>query len=197
MVIQPGAPWGERGDPPIRTPEAADESELGALWLRGVREAVLRTGTLRSATGSAEQGGRICADVDALLVEIECGRGVQVVAAFGTMVVGTGLFGTRTAAIATNSGFWRCRRVLPAAHPNDGFLDVLEISTEMGSLQRCMAWRRAARVDHLPHPQLAVRRGTAWTWSGGPCTAWIDGRRWTRAVHVACTVLPDAMRVWL
>jgi len=197
MVIQAGEAWGEPGRPPDTVPEAADEAELGGLWMDGVREAILRSGTLRSATGTAATGLRLRADVDAILVELHGARGRFVVPVFGTMAVGTGPFGARIEALVSNSGFWRSRRIVPAAHPNDGVLDVLEVSPGMGAAQRCMAWRRSRRFDHLPHPDLVVRRGTDWTWSCGPCTAWLDGRRWGRVTSLWCSVRADAMRVWL
>lgn len=197
MVIRAGEPWGEQGRPPDTVPVAADEADLGNLWLGGVREAILESGTLRSATGTATTGIRIRADVDVLLVELHRPRGRSVVPVFGTMAIGTGPFGARITAIVTNSGFWRTRRVVPAAHPNDGTLDVLEVSPGMGLAQRYMAWRRSGRFDHLPHPDLVVGRGTDWSWTGGPCTAWLDGRRWGRVTNLACSVRADAMRVWL
>lgn len=198
MVITAGQSWGEPGRPPDSIPVAADEAELGDLWTGGVREAVLESGTLRSATGTATTTNlRLLADVDAILVELHGPRGRSVVPVFGTMAIGTGPFGVRFSAIVTNSGFWRTRRVVPAAHPNDGSLDVLEISPDMGLVQRYMAWKRSERFDHLPHPDLVVKRGSDWTWTGGPCTAWLDGRRWLRVTDLGCSVRADAMRVWL
>jgi hypothetical protein len=197
MVIRAGEPWGEPGRPPGSIPVAADEAALGDLWVGGVREAVLESGTLRSSTGTATTDLRLRAEVDAILVELRGPQGRSVVPVFGTMVIGTGPFGTRIAAIVTNSGFWRTRRVVPAAHPNDGTLDVLEVAPGMVLAQRYLAWRRSVRFDHLPHPDLVVRRGTEWTWTGSPCTAWVDGRRVGRVAHVGCSVRADAMRVWL
>lgn len=175
---------------------AANEAVLGELWMVGVREAILESGTLRSATGTTSTGLHFGAHVDAILVELHGPRGRSVVPVFGTMAVGTGVLGAQIAAIVSNSGFWRTRRVVPAAHPNDGTLDVLEISPGMGLAQRYMAWRRSERLDHLPHPDLVVRRGNDWAWSGGPCTAWLDGRRWGRVTRLECAVHADAMRVW-
>lgn len=197
MVIEAGKPWGVPGRPPGAAPVAADEAVLGDLWMAGVREAVLESGTLRSATGTAATGLRLRADVDAILVELHGPRGRSVVPVFGSMAIGTGPFGARITALVTNSGFWRSRRIVPAAHPNDGVLDILEVSPGMGVAQRYMAWRRSERLDHLPHPDLMVRRGSVWTWTGGPCTAWLDGRCWRRVTGLRCSVSPDAMRVWL
>ena len=197
MVIRPGEPWGETGTPPPSAPTVRNEAALGDLWERGGREAVLQSGTLRSVTGSAEGPNRVCAPVDVVIVEWTGPDGPIRRPLFGSMAVCSAPLGVRLDAIVTNSGFWRGRRAVPAAHPNDGILDVLELSRDMAVAQRWLAWRRSARLDHLPHPGLTVHRGRDWTWSGGPCTVWIDGRRGGRAHRLTCSVIPDAMRIWL
>ncbi len=197
MVIRAGEPWGELGIPPKFVREAANEAELADLWMCGVREAALRSGTLCSTTNTGAPGYRIRADIDAVLVKWTGPNGKKVVPLFGTMIVGAGVLGMRTASIVTNSGFWRTRRLVPAAHPNDGMLDVLDISPDMSPAQRWMAWRRSVRLDHLPHPHLRVRRVHEWEWPGGACTLWIDGRKRIRATRVMCSVVPDAMHLWL
>ena len=58
--------------------------------------------------------------------------------------------------VVSNSGLRAGRILLPRAHPNDGRWDRLRVSAEMGVKERLMAWRRARRGDHLPHPGLSV-----------------------------------------
>lgn len=197
MVIRPGQDWGELGDPPVTSRVAGDEAEAGLLWQDGLREAVLAHGSLRRATGTEGSPPRLRARVDAVLVEFDGreGRGEQIL--FGSMAVSIGPRGTSIAAIVTNSGFWRGRRAVPGAHPNDGALDVLLVSHEMTALQRIMAWRRSKRFDHLPHPHLRVVRGPSWTWDDGPCRIVVDGVVHRNIDRIHCTVVPDAMLLWL
>ena len=197
MVIRPGEAWGEVGVPPSGLAHARSETELAALWQGGSGEAVLLDGSLRLATGTNHGAPRVRATVDAVVVVRHRGATAERHAMFGSMavVVGPGPRGLR--AIVTNSGFWRGRRIAPAAHPNDGLLDVLEVSTGMTCLQRAMAWRRSSRMDHLPHPSLRIHRGDAWTWNEGPCRLRVDGRRWQPADRISCTIVPDAMVVWV
>jgi diacylglycerol kinase family enzyme len=66
--------------------------------------------------------------------------------------------------------------VAPRAHPNDGWLDVLEVDPDMPARARWQASRRLASGTHVPHPDIAVRRvrGTTFTF-GRPLGLWVDG----------------------
>ena len=98
--------------------------------------------------------------------------------------------------IFSNSGYWRERDLLPRAHPNDGFVDVLEVDPNITLRQRALAWRRSKTGSHLPHPHLRVSRTTDFQWSGRPSNMIADGVAFNEVVWLQCTVLADAMDIY-
>ena len=98
--------------------------------------------------------------------------------------------------IISNSGYWRERDLLPRAHPNDGFVDVLEVDPNITARQRALAWRRSKTGSHLPHPHLRVSRTTDFQWSGRPSNMIADGVAFNEVVWLQCTVLADAMDIY-
>ncbi len=101
-----------------------------------------------------------------------------------------------TCLILSNSGLLGSRDVLPRAHPNDGFVDVLEIDPKISIRQRTIAWRRSVIGSHLPHPSFRVSRSTEFQWSGNPAHMIADGVTYKGVVWLQCTVLADAMKLY-
>ena len=101
-----------------------------------------------------------------------------------------------TCLILSNSGLLRSRDVLPRAHPNDGFVDVLEVDPKISIRQRAIAWRRSAIGSHLPHPSFRVSRSIDFQWSGSPAHMIADGVTYKGVVWLQCTVLADAMKLY-
>jgi hypothetical protein len=101
-----------------------------------------------------------------------------------------------TSLILSNSGILRGRDVLPRAHPNDGFVDVLEIDQEITLRQMALAWSRSRTGSHLPHPHFRVSRATDFQWSGSPSKMVADGVAYDGVVTLQCTVLADAMAIY-
>jgi hypothetical protein len=101
-----------------------------------------------------------------------------------------------TCLILSNSGLLRSRDVLPRAHPNDGFVDVLEIDSKISIRQRAIAWRRSTTGSHLPHPNFRVSRSIDFQWSGSPAHMIADGVTYKGVVWLQCTVLADAMKLY-
>ncbi len=105
-------------------------------------------------------------------------------------------------------GWWRGRIVAvmnvdhlgdwdaaPRAHPNDGWLDVIEVDQSMSLRARWQAWRRLRTGSHVPHPDITVRRVRAETFTFGRALGlWVDGveRGTVRSLRVE--VEPDARR---
>ena len=101
-----------------------------------------------------------------------------------------------TCLILSNSGILHGRDVLPRAHPNDGFVDVLEVDPKISIRQRAIAWRRSATGSHLPHPDIRVSRSIDFQWSGSPAQMIADGVTYKGVVWLQCTVLADAMCIY-
>ena len=101
-----------------------------------------------------------------------------------------------TCLILSNSGSLRSRDVLPRAHPNDGFVDVLEVDPKISIRQRAIAWSRSATGSHLPHPNFRVSRSIDFQWSGSPARMIADGVTYKGVVWLRCTVLADAMKMY-
>ena len=101
-----------------------------------------------------------------------------------------------TCLILSNSGILRSRDVLPRAHPNDGFVDVLEVDPKISIRQRAIAWSRSATGSHLPHPNFRVSRSIDFQWSGSPAHMIADGVTYKGVVWLRCTVLADAMKMY-
>jgi hypothetical protein len=83
--------------------------------------------------------------------------------------------------------------VAPKGHPNDGRLDVLEVS--MGAGERLKARSRLRSGGHVPHPGIRERRVTAAQFDLPPNTrVWLDGVAVTRdARALSVRVEPDAL----
>ena len=102
----------------------------------------------------------------------------------------------KTHLIISNSGIVRGRDVLPRAHPNDGFVDVLEIDEAMTTRQRLAAWRRSKTGSHLPHPQLRASRSPEFEWSGRPSRMVADDVTFAGVEWLRCKVLTDAISLY-
>lgn len=99
--------------------------------------------------------------------------------------------------IISSSGRLRGRDILPRAHPNDGMLDVLSVSS-LSVRQRIIAWSRARHGAHLPHPGVSVSRELSVRWAGSNrnVVVAVDGRRFA-CRECSVTVLPDRWRLAL
>lgn len=102
----------------------------------------------------------------------------------------------KTHHIISNSGIVRGRDVLPRAHPNDGFVDVLEIDEAITTRQRLFAWRRSRTGSHLPHPQLRASRSPEFEWSGRASRMVADDVTFAGVEWLRCTVLTDATSLY-
>lgn len=98
--------------------------------------------------------------------------------------------------IISNSGIVRGRDVLPRAHPNDGYVDVLEIDEAITMRQRLSAWHRAKTGSHLPHPQLRASRRTEFEWSGTASLMVADDVTFAGVEWLRCKVLTDATSLY-
>lgn len=97
---------------------------------------------------------------------------------------------------AMNGQFIRRWDVSPRCHPNDGRVDVVTVSAELGLQQRWMARPRLLLGTHVPHPLITIKQhGSVRIDLGSPRIVWLDGRRWSKATTLQLTVEPDALVV--
>ena len=99
--------------------------------------------------------------------------------------------------IVSNSGYWRGREVAPRSHPNDGKLDIVELSAAMKWAQRRMAWKKALTGSHLPHPLIQYSQGEFFQWSGKNRRLVIDGKFVSQVQKVSCRVQSDCLELFV
>lgn len=88
-----------------------------------------------------------------------------------------------------HAGDWN---VAPRAHPNDGRLDVVEVSAAMSVRHRWQARSRLALGTHVPHPDITVRTMTAGEWVfDRPTRVTIDGVPCGTASRLHVAIVPD------
>jgi hypothetical protein len=93
---------------------------------------------------------------------------------------------------AMNAQFHGQWNVAPRAHPNDGRLDVFDVSLGLGD--RVKARRRLRHGTHVPHPEIRERRVDASQFEfTRPMTIWLDGDLVGTARHLSLRVEPDAL----
>lgn len=92
-----------------------------------------------------------------------------------------------------NSDFFGPWKLAPRAHPNDGLLDALDGS--LGFNDRLKARKLALTGEHVPHPDLTIRRAKEHHITlARPTTVWIDGTKSARTKEVVIRVVPDALQ---
>lgn len=97
---------------------------------------------------------------------------------------------------AMNAQFLGTWDVSPRCHPNDGRVDVVEVSADMSMQQRWMARSRVALGTHVPHPLITVAQRSDITIDlARPTPLWIDGERWGSGRVLHLSVEPDAFVV--
>ena len=97
--------------------------------------------------------------------------------------------------VVMNAQFIGSWDVAPRSHPNDGVVDVLEISMSLGD--RIKARKRLATGTHVPHPLIAQRRVSTAEFRLRPTKIWLDGELVTTLTDFIITVEPDALTIVL
>ena len=209
MTIRKGEQWGEPCSAPIGLPEFATERDLG-FHVRGngiIPEAILKSGTLIQALGivaPTTDRERIKVLIDLIKVAYTDldGRDRDDIA------VGSVLIGRRSwlgdVYIVSNCGYLGTRELLSKAHPNDGVMDVLTVSSLMPFMQRLQAWRRIPTSSHLPHPDISTKQTERFSWpivgdearSKGTRLV-IDGESLGLVKSVRMQVIPDAITLYV
>ncbi len=95
---------------------------------------------------------------------------------------------------AMNAEFLGVWDVAPRSHPNDGRLDVYDVSPAMPLGDRVAARRRLASGTHVPHPAIEVQRVPAVQVEfDRPTPVWLDGERVGDGRRLSIRVEPDAL----
>lgn len=201
MTVARGAPWGAEVPRPDGLRWCADDAAAAAVvagasgTASGARPLLA---VRRSAMGASvgHRGARDAAVMlatrwDAIRLRLERGSTAREVVTLGRAWVVAQAPRGMTSIVATTSPVGGLD-LHPRAHPNDGALHALEIAAHMAWRQRVVAWRRAHRGDHLPHPSMRASRAAAWSSPPGRWLVWSDGRWVGRADRVHAEVIPDA-----
>ena len=93
-----------------------------------------------------------------------------------------------------NAAFVGSWNVAPRAHPGDGKFDVLDVTMSM--TDRLKARSRLSSGSHVPHPDIAQRRGDALEFSlDKPLDLWVDGKQLARVDSFSIELQPEALAV--
>jgi YegS C-terminal NAD kinase beta sandwich-like domain len=188
VVIQKGQDWGTPGVLPPTAPVARSNAELRALVREGARVIGVTGGDLcRTLSGSGSLSMVFPIDLCRLTA-----HGVDELFVAHCVARNGWLHGPIT--MVMNAQFIGNWDVAPRSHPNDGVVDVLEISMGLGD--RLKARKRLAIGIHVPHPLIAQRRvSTAEFHLNRPTKIWLDGERVTTLTDFTITVEPDVLTV--
>jgi hypothetical protein len=172
---------------------------------RAVVESARREGAPVPALGLL--GGDLCRTLGGTGDEtrLHDGRGVVVPIDVGAVLV-DGRLHWFVAHLVARHGWWRGRivaamnaefigewDVAPRAHPNDGLLDVLDVT--MPASERFKARARLRSGTHVPHPGINVERvRAAQIQLSRPTPVQLDGVLVGEARSLSVRIEPDALR---
>jgi len=179
--------------------DIGSDAELAAAIDRGDRRPLrLRGGDLFRSIG-APTGSRatVRVPIDVLRVRLD---GRESTAVAHLVARSTGRLGWWRGPIlcVMNAEYIGAADVAPRAHPNDGRFDVVEVSAAMSARARWQAWRRLPTGTHVPHPDIATRRGRDQEFGfPRPVHVRVDGAERGTVRSIAVSVVPDAATIFV
>lgn len=197
MTIRKGEPWGSAVERPAALRTATSDAQL-ASWLveqpDGDYEVV--AGDLHRTVGAPDRrpdpttsAHRLPIDVLRIVTDRSEHLAVAHVVVRRRWWRGPIVF----VGNVSHLGSWN---VAPRAHPNDGRLDVVELSATMRLRERWEARRRLPTGTHVPHPAISVRSATSWSRvDPRGVGVWVDGVGIGRRTCVEVVVCPDAAAI--
>jgi hypothetical protein len=199
LTVKRGAAWGEPVRVPIDTLEVGSDDELAAALSGGEpRPVLVRGGDVHRSLG-APRGPTATTKLPIDVIDVTADDRERTAVAH-VVVRSRGRIGWwRGPIIAVmnvdHRGSWD---VAPRAHPNDGWLDVVEVDEAMSWRSRWQAWRRLPTGTHLPHPDIATRRTRAETFTfDEPLGLWVDGIERGTVRSLSVCVIPDGAVVYV
>lgn len=199
VTIRKGEPWGTAGALPkgglVVTSDAEANQIINAAMRTNQEIPVLGLigGDLARSLGATDNKTRLHTD-DAQQLPLDLG-----VATFNGethyfvahMLLRRWCWQGRFVALM-NTDFLGAYKLTPRAHPNDGLIDALDGSLSFND--RLKARKLAVTGEHLPHPDLSVRRAKEHhLLLDRATTVWLDGIKFGRTTEVRVKVLPDAL----
>ena len=176
MTVRRGDAWGEAVTGAVDAAVVSNDADLADAVAGSDRPVVIRGGDMHRSLGSPAGEAvtrRLPIDVIALVVDGRPRTAVAHVIARRHGRLGWWRGPIVAVMNVDHVGAWDAA---PRAHPNDGWLDVIEVSESMSLRARWQAWRRLPTGSHLPHPDITVRRVRTETFTfGRPLSVWIDG----------------------
>jgi hypothetical protein len=199
MIVKRGDEWGEATTAPIDSVEVHSDAALAAVVTGAEpRPVVVRGGDVHRSLGApAPTRATMRVPIDLITVTADGRRLAAVAHVIARRRGSFGWWRGRIVAVMNvdHLGDWDAA---PRAHPNDGWLDVIEVDQSMSLRARWQAWRRLPTGSHVPHPDVTVRRVRAETFAfGSSLGLWVDGvgRGTVRSLRVE--VEPDGAEVYV
>ena len=200
MTIRKGEDWGAIGPLPSGTEICEDNESLFAAVNRDPRAAYigLLTGDLArtvSASGSLDRFNGldevVILPLDLGLAHFDGGSRL-----FASHAVARRSWWRGRVLVVANAQFIGSWDVAPRSHPNDGFLDVVDVAASRGIRQRQAARKRLPLAGHLPHPSISTRRSREAEWVfERPLDLWLDGVKVARTSNLRVVCLADSQNI--
>lgn len=200
MTIRKGEDWGVNASLPEHGVVVSSDAEAAAVVeeFRGDGRPVpplgIIGGDLWKAFGEPRGGLERLRGPDARTVDIDLGIAVvdgEPHYFVAHVIARNGWWRGRVVAVM-NSEWLGAWRVVPRAHPNDGKLEIVDGNPDVG--QRWIARKLLPLGDHLPHPDLSVRRSSAAEFELRPAAhVWLDGVDVGRARSLSVRLEADAL----
>ena len=202
MTIRKGQDWGHIGPVPEGLVVVTDDAELFAL-LNGPNpppEVGLAGGDLARTVGASGDRARLDEGASAVVLPVDVGVAVHDGGThrFSAHAVARRSWWIGPVVGVLNAQFVGVWDVAPRSHPNDGWLDVVEVDPSMGVRQRWSARRRLPTGAHVPHPAIRTQRvrDAEWTFRQ-PVRLWLDDVGFAATTHLRVRVEPDALTVYV
>lgn len=198
MTVKPGADWGEAVPMPEDVIAVVTDSSLCEALAHG-RAVHIRGGDLFRTVGAPGSVGATALKLSVDILHVVA-DGVAMEAVAHVVARTPGRLGWWRGPIlcVMNVEFLGRHDVAPRAHPNDGRFDVVKVSSAISIRDRWQAFRRLATGTHVPHPDIATRRGREESFTfDRPRRLWVDGVPRGTVRSLTVSVVPDAAIVYV